>query len=478
MRRRDFLRSAAASAATLALPAAEEERPALADDDGRPNIVFILADDLGYGDLGCYGQRNVPTPNIDRLAAEGTRFTDFYAGSTVCAPSRCALFTGKHMGHARVRGNGELPLKPQDTTLAEVLKKAGYETALFGKWGLGPEGTDAVPTKRGFDTFFGFLNHVHAHNHFPSYLWRGEEKVPLKNVVPDEGKSGQGVATEKREFAPDLFTKEALAFLDAPRAAKPFFLFLSYNTPHANNEARREGMTVPRDEIYAEFNDREWPEPQKGFAAMMTRLDQHVGMILGKLQEKGLDRNTIVVFTSDNGPHREGGNDPTFFDSNGPYRGIKRDLYEGGIRVPFLVRWPARTPKNKTSAHPGYFPDLLPTFAELAGAAAPKDLDGVSIAPTLTGRGGQKKHKYLYWEFYEQGGAQAVRIDPKWKAVRAGVADPAAPIEVYDLEADPSEARNVAAHHPEISGYARSLFSEAHVPSPDWKVRPRQGQAR
>jgi Arylsulfatase A and related enzymes len=478
MRRRDFLRTAtgAAAAATLAatLPLDGADAAATAE---RPNLLFILADDLGYADLGCYGQRDLPTPNIDLLAREGTRFTSVYAGSTVCAPSRCCLLTGLHTGHATVRGNGDTTLPPEEVTLAKVLKAAGYETACIGKWGLGNEGTTGVPTKQGFDTFFGYLDHVHAHNHFPEHLWRGEEKLPLKNQVPDAGNRGQGKASVKAEYSNDLFTEEALKFLDAPRE-KPFFLYLSYTLPHANNEARQEGMEVPNDEIFAVFKDKAWPEPQKGFAAMIARLDQYVGRIAGKLREKGLDRNTLVIFTSDNGPHREGGNNPNFFDSNGSFRGIKRDLYEGGIRVPFIAWWPGRVPAGKASDHIGYFPDLLPTFAELAGAPPPKHRDGISMAPALLERGGQKQHTYLYWEFYERGGAQAVRIGKKWKAVRAGIAESKNPVEVYDLELDISEARDVASSRPEIAAYARSLMAEAHVPSPRWQVaapRPAAG---
>ena len=285
-----------------------------ADIAPRPNIVFIMADDLGYGDLGCYGQRQIKTPNLDRLASQGMRFTSCYAGSTVCAPSRCTLMTGLHTGHARIRSNARVPLEPEDITIAEILKGAGYATGIIGKWGLGEPETTGIPTRQGFDEWFGYLNQHHAHNYYPDYLWKNEQKVTLPNVVKDN------VATTRAVYSADLFTREALDFLDRHRR-EPFFLYLPFTLPHANNEAGKQGMEVPSD---APYSAEPWPQAQKNHAAMITYLDAHVGRILARLAELNLDENTIVFFTSDNGPHREGGADPEFFNSSGPLRGFKR----------------------------------------------------------------------------------------------------------------------------------------------------------
>ncbi len=336
---------------------------AFAAEFAKPNIVFILADDLGYGDLSCYGQTHFRTPNIDRLAAEGRRFTQFYAGSTVCAPSRCVLMTGLHTGHCFIRGNARLNLRPEDMTVAEVLKNAGYATGLFGKWGLGQEGSTGVPTQQGFDEFFGYLDQHHAHNYYPAFLHRGEERVPLKNVVPGEGDFGTGVATKKVEYSSDLILDEALGFVDRHKDG-PFFLYYAATLPHANNEGKKEGMEIPE---LGEFASKDWPAPQQGLAAMITKLDAGIGRLMEKLAENGLAENTLVMFSSDNGPHSEGGNDAEFFNSNGPLRGIKRAPYDGGIRVPFIARWPGKIPAGTTSDHIGYFGDLMATAAEVSG---------------------------------------------------------------------------------------------------------------
>lgn len=427
-----------------------------------PNVIFILADDLGYGDVGCYGQQRIKTPNLDRMAAEGMRFTQFYAGAPVCAPSRCVLMTGIHNGHGYIRGNAKTNLRPEDVTLAEVFKPAGYTTGLIGKWGLGHEGSEGVPTRQGFDYFFGYLDQTHAHNYYPTFLLRNEARVLLKNVVPNEGPVGQGKASEKREYSHDLMAEDALAWIDRNRE-RPFFLYLAFTLPHANNEARQEGMEVPD---LGEYAGLDWPENQKRHAAMISRLDRDIGRVLARLKQHGLDERTLVLFSSDNGPHREGGNDPDFNDSNGSLRGIKRALYEGGIRVPTIARWPGKIRAGVTSEHVGYFPDLMPTLAELTGQRPPKH-DGVSFLPTLLGRGEQKPHPFLYWEFYEQGGSQGARVGD-WKAVSKPWG---APLELYDLKEDLGETRNVAAQHPEVVERMQAVLRREHVPSPLWKVR-------
>ncbi len=440
-----------------------------------PNIIVILADDLGYGDLGCYGQKRIETPKIDRLAKEGMRFTDFYAGCTVCAPSRCVLMTGKHMGHCWVRGNAGQQnrliqcLREEDVTVAEVLRQAGYATALCGKWGLGEEGTAGVPTKQGFDHFFGYLNQHHAHNYYPAYLFRGEQRVPLKNIVPGEGDFGSGVASKKVEYSSDLITSEALQWIDARAKAhpdQPFFLYFAATLPHANNEGGKEGMEVPD---LGQYANTDWPPAQKAHAAMISRLDRDVGRLMEKLTTLGIDDNTLVLFSSDNGPHREGGNDPDFNDSNGPLRGIKRDLTEGGIRVPFIARWPGHIQAGSTSDFVGNFADMLPTLADLAAVPQsdlPAKLDGLSIAPTLAGRTNeQKQHDYLYWAFYERGGAQAARKG-KWKAVEQPLRSP---VRLYDLATDIGEEHDLAAEHPEIVASLNAAMKAAYEPNENWK---------
>jgi arylsulfatase A-like enzyme len=451
--------------------------PVLAADPPRlPNIVFILADDLGYGDLGCYGQKRIRTPHLDRMAKEGMRFTQFYAGSTVCAPSRCALMTGLHTGHCFIRGNARENLRPTDVTVARILKEAGYTTGLVGKWGLGHEGSTGVPTRQGFDSFYGYLDQGHAHNYYPAFLMRNEKRERLNNEVPQQGRGpfGTGVATKKVQYSHDLLVKEALDFLDRNRnrnRAKPFFLYLAFTLPHANNEAKNKGMEVPDLGIY---KDRDWPEPQKGHAAMITRLDAGVGAVLARLKQHGLDDNTIVFFSSDNGPHKEGGNDPLFNRSSGPLRGHKRDLTEGGIRVPFIARWPGKVPAGSTSDFVGAFWDVLPTLAELGGVAdkVPRNLDGLSFVPTLLGhkdrdRERQKQHADLYWAFYERGGGRALRMG-KWKAVQQPINTP---IRLYDLDTDLGETKDVAAQHADIVARMKKRMDESDTPSERWKFK-------
>ena len=443
--RRSFLASSAAAAA-YSQPSGR-----------RPNIVFVLADDLGYGNLGCYGAKQVRTPNLDRMAAEGMRFTQAYAGSTVCAPSRCCLMTGFHTGHARTRGNKypDLPLRPQDLTVTELLKSAGYRTGLFGKWSLGQLGSTGYPTRKGFDEWFGFFSQTHAHNYYPEHLLDGETAYLARG----------NFGAKKGEYAHDLFTQWAMGFLDR-NDARPFFLKLAYTIPHANNEMGRDtgnGMEVPSTDPYSGEN---WPAPEKGFAAMVTRLDADVGKLFAKLKQIGQDNNTLVIFTSDNGPHREGGHDPEFFNDNGPLRGIKRDLYEGGIRVPFITRWPGVIRPGAVSDHVCAFWDFLPTAAEIAGRPAPAGIDGISFLPALQGNA-QPKHDYLYWEFHERGFHQAVR-QGDWKAVRLG---PDKAIELYDLATDIGEQSDVAARNPEVVRRLEQLMREARTESPDWPRR-------
>ncbi len=436
----------------------------------RPNVILILADDLGYGDIGPFGQKRIATPALDQLAGEGTVFTDVYAAAPVCAPSRCALLTGLHTGHARVRGNaGDRPrqppalaLQPEDVTLAQLFRRANYVTGAVGKWGLGDAGPEAsgMPTRQGFDSFFGYLNQTHAHNSYPSFLWRNEARIRLPNEVPQEGPLGTGVSSNRAVFAEDLFIQETLDFIRTNRD-RPFFLYFAPTLPHANNESLPVGMEIP---ALGEYAARDWPEAEKRFAAVVTRLDADVGRMLALLRELNLDQNTVVIFTSDNGAHREGGHDPDFFQSSGPLRGIKRDLSEGGIRVPAIVRWPGQSPAGSREATPWGLVDLFATFADLAGVAAPPN-DGASVLPLWRGRRQPAlEERPLYWEFYERGFQQAGRIG-RWKAIKPS-ADGA--MELYDLSSDLFEKRNVAAGHPQLVERFEALFAAEHTPSPFW----------
>jgi len=441
-------------------------------DRSQPNIVYIMADDLGYGDLGCYGQKLIQTPHIDRLAKHGMRFTDFYAGSTVCAPSRCVLMTGLHTGHCYIRGNGKDNLRPQDVTVAEVLKRADYATGQIGKWGLGHEGTTGLPTRQGFDFFYGYLDQHQAHLYYPTFLVKNEKRVKLRNIVPDEGKWGQGVASKKIDYSPALMIKETLGFIDSHKDER-FFLYLSYTLPHANNEATRktgDGTAVPDHGIY---KDKKWTKQNKGQAAMVTYLDQMVGQVIKRLDDHGLSENTIIFFTSDNGPHSEGGNNVGFFDANGPVTGIKRAMYEGGIRVPMIVQWPGHVKAGSTTALMAGAVDFMATAAEIAGVKLNTPTDGISFLPTLLGKDDQqKKHDYLYWEFYEQGSKQALRAG-KWKAVRRPMIT--GPIELYDLSEDIAEKNDLAKRYPEIVSSFDLKFTEAHAPNKRWRS---SGKAR
>ena len=420
----------------------------------RPNIVFILADDLGYGDLSCYGQQTLETPNLDRMAAEGLRFARHYAGMTVCAPSRCVLMTGMHTGHAAVRTNRDPPMADSTATLASVLKSAGYVTGGFGKWGIGYTIPEDDPNRKGFDHFYGYVDMFHAHNFFPPFLVRDGRREPLDNdLIPgsDDGPSsgrGNGVAQNPRDYAPEFILNEALRFIDA-NADDRFFLYLALNTPHANNEGGRgdfrRGMEVPD---FGPFENRDWPIEEKGFARMIHDIDSTVAQVIAKLHQHGIADNTLVIFSSDNGPHQEGGHRVDFFDSNGPLRGHKRDLYEGGIRVPTIAWWPGKIAAGRVTGHLSGFQDYLPTFCELAGIELP-ETDGLSLLPTLLGHeDDQQRHQALFFEFYEGGGKQAI-VTEQWKAVRLNWIDqPDGPLELYDLNADTGEQQDVAAKHP------------------------------
>jgi len=465
--RREFLKTVALGATGVGAASLVSGCASLAPKGSsrrKPNIIFILADDLGYGDLGCYGQQAIRTPNIDKMAAEGMIFTDHYAGSTVCAPSRCCLMTGKHTGHALIRANGRVPLPPSEVTVAELLKRAGYTTGIIGKWGLGEPETTGIPNRQGFDYWFGYLNQRHAHNYYPEYLWRNAEKVPLDNEVRPVNPPG-GVATKRVQYSHDLFAIEALSFVERNQH-DPFFLYLAFTIPHANNEARNEGMEVPS---YGPYADENWPEPQKGHAAMITRMDGDIGRLFDKLRALGIDEDTLVLFSSDNGPHKEGGGDPAFFTSSGPLRGYKRALYEGGIRVPLIARWPGKIEPGSGTDHVSAFWDFLPTCCDLVNVAPPEGIDGLSMLPTLLGNPGkQRQHRFLYWEFHEQGKKQAVRMGD-WKGVRLNVAkNPEGPIELYHLDADPGETTDLAADYPEIVAQITGIMDTARMPSEHW----------
>lgn len=416
----------------------------------KPNVIYIMADDLGYGDLGCYGQKRIRTPNIDRMAAEGMRFTQAYAGSTVCAPSRCALMTGLHTGHCYIRGNKEIkpegqePMPAGTFTVGDLMRQAGYETACVGKWGLGGPGSEGVPNKMGFNYYFGYLCQRQAHNYYPDHLWRNEQRVNL------DGKT----------WSHALLTDEALNFVKENKD-RPFFLYLAYTIPHAE-------LQIPSDEPYG---SEPWPPGERRFAAMITRMDSDVGRLLQLLKQEGIDDQTLVFFTSDNGAQQEGKDHhkAAFFDSSGPLRGIKRDLYEGGIRIPMIARWPGHVPAGAVSDQVWAFWDFLPTMAQLAGEPSPKGIDGISMLPALLGRP-QQNHKYLYWEFHEGGFDQAIRMGD-WKAVRHGLH---APIELYDLKTDLSEKHDVAAEHPDIVKRMNETFAAARTDSKLFPIRERR----
>jgi arylsulfatase A-like enzyme len=416
--------------------------------------------------VGCYGQEKIKTPNLDRLAAEGMRFTQCYAGTAVCAPSRAALMTGRHTGHTRVRGNAEMPLAADETTVAEVLKKAGYRTGAVGKWGLGLEDSPSTPDKRGFDEWVGYLSQTHAHDYYPTQLWRYSSlEQPVLSALPLDA----NLYANKGLYSHDLFTRAATNFIRVSKNLS-FFLYLAYTIPHAQNELKDKGMVVPSD---APYSSQDWPQPEKNKAAMITRMDTDIGLILQQLKHLKIDTNTVIFFTSDNGPHKEGGVDPAFFHSSGPLRGIKRDLYEGGIRVPMIVRWPGKVQRDVVSDQVWAFWDFLPTAAEIAGARPPEKIDGISFLPTLLGQAQTNQHEFLYWEFHENGSKQAVRAGD-WKAVRL---TPDASLELYNLKTDPGEAVNLADRNPEVVARIEAYLKAARTESERWPLRTARDEA-
>jgi arylsulfatase A len=444
----------------------------------KPNIVYVMADDLGYGDVGCYGQEIIRTPNIDQLAAEGIRFTQHYSGSTVCAPSRGVLMTGLHTGHAEVRGNGQVepygqtPISDTAITVAELLKKAGYTTGLIGKWGLGVETTSGFPLDQGFDFFYGYVDQVLAHNYYPEYLWRNNEKVYLANEVKylDSTAWHDGLgsySTKKVDYSHDLFTNEALAFIERNKE-EPFYLYLAYTIPHNNGEA----LPGKKQEVpdYGMYAVEDWASDTMGYAAMITRMDKDIGALVNTIDSLGLDEHTLIIFTSDNGPMQEETHGHTaFFNSNAHLRGGKRDLYEGGIRVPLVARWTNYIASNKVSNHISASWDFLPTACEVAGVEVPKAVDGISYLPALLGDE-QNQHEYLYWEFPSQGGKQALRKGD-WKIVRLNLSNGAdTRTELYNLREDPGETRNVATENQEILEEMLKLADEARTYDAAWKL--------
>jgi len=456
-----------ASVAALSCSQKNKEKPL-------PNIVFILADDLGYGDLSCYGQQKFSTPNIDRLAGQGLLFRQHYTGCTVSAPSRSSLMTGLHTGHTPIRGNknwepeGNWPLPASSVTIAEILKARGYTTGAFGKWGLGYIDTEGDPNVQGFDEFFGFNCQTLAHNYYPDHLWHNHEKI----LLPENDSS------KKVLYSADLIHKAALNFIESNKD-KPFFLFYPTTIPHAELFAKDNYMEKFRGKFIPEKSFKgtddgpkfrhgpygSQPEGHAAFAAMIAELDDYVGEILSQITKLGLEKNTIIILASDNGPHLEAGADPDYFNSNGELRGYKRDMYEGGIRTPLLVKWPGIIKEGTTTDHISAFWDIMPTIAEITGSETPAGIDGISFLPTLLGKKGQKEHESLYWEFHEQGGKIALRMG-NWKAVKRDIdKTPQQPTELYDLSVDIGEINNIASSNPEIVKKMEELMKQAHKPS-------------
>jgi len=463
--------------ATFACTNPKQKKVTLSEVEGKPNIIYILADDLGYGDLSCYGQTNFSTPNIDKLAENGMRFTQHYSGSTVCAPSRSALMTGQHTGHTFIRGNkevqpeGQFPLEDKAVTMAEALKEVGYTTGAFGKWGLGSPGSEGDPNNQGFDEFYGYNCQRIGHHYYPYHMWHNQEKIML------EGNKGKGTG----EYGPENIQQYALKFLEDNKN-KPFFMYYPSIIPHAELYAPEEYMAKYRGKFLPEKeykgvddgeNFRLGPygsqkECHAAFAAMVDYLDMQVGEIVTKLKELGIYENTLIIFTSDNGPHQEGGANPDYFNSNGPLKGYKRDLYEGGIRVPMIATWEGKIKPGTETDHISAFWDVFPTVAEITGTQTPDNIDGISFLPTLLGEE-QKKHDYLYWEFHERGGRQAIRKGD-WKLVVYNVLDPKkTKTELYNLAEDIGEENNIADQHPDLVKELVELLKSSRTESEVYK---------
>jgi arylsulfatase A len=441
----------------------------------KPNVIYIIADDLGYGDLSVYGQTNFSTPNIDTIAKKGTLFKQHYSAAPVCAPARGSLMTGMHVGHGAVRGNSEIqpegqqPMPADTFMMAHMFKKAGYATGAFGKWGLGAPGSASEPLKMGFDRFYGFNCQRLAHHYYPYFLWNDNQRDMLWG----------NFGLETREYAPDLIQEQALRFVERNKD-RPFFLYYAMIQPHAEMFAPEKHMAkyrgkFPPEKPYKgvdsgpEFRKKEYgsqAEPHAAFAAMVETMDENVGALMAKLEELGIADNTLIILTSDNGPHQEGGNDPDYFKSSGGLRGNKRDLYEGGIRVPMIACWPGNIPAGTVSDHISGFQDVLPTMADVTGQPIPKGIDGISFLPTLLQKGRQDQHDYLYWEFHELNGRVGIRKG-NWKAVRYNVSvDPNSPLELYDLAKDPGEKNNIAAQNQEVVRELDQLIKSARTVSP------------
>lgn len=438
----------------------------------KPNFIYILADDLGYSDIGSYGGKIIKTPELDALRDEGMKFTQHYSGSTVCAPTRCVLMTGKHTGHATIRGNGGPNLNPEDVTIAELLKTKGYRTGIIGKWGLGEAGSEGVPNKQGFDFWYGYLNQRNAHHYYPPFLWRNQEK----EMFPDNPEN-------RDHYSHDLFTGEAIRFIQENKE-QPFFLYLAYTIPHVDLDVPDDSSqpyleTIKEDKVYGKPGGQHYrysKTPRATFAGMVSRLDRDVGKIKKFVDALGIGEETLIIFSSDNGPTSAGGADPDFFDGNGPFRGIKRDLFEGGIRVPMIARWKGHIKPGTTTDHISAHWDVLATLCSLAGMdkqSLPQQ-DGISFAPTLLNSGSQKSHEYLYWEFYEQGGKQAIRYQD-WKGVRLQLNNnPKAPIHLFNLAQDPAESQDVASDNPEMIRKLNALLRTARTDSKHYQWKPRR----
>jgi len=485
--RRSFLKKLGAGTTVLGFPYLMCRRK---QPDQKPNIIYILADDLGYGELGCYGQTKIRTPNIDNLAAEGMRFTQHYSGSPVCAPSRCVLLTGKHTGHTYIRGNDEMPergdvwrdpelegqrpIPAGTTTIGKLLQEAGYTTAAIGKWGLGGPGSTGEPNKQGFDHWYGYLCQRVAHNYYPTHLWRNGEKHILDGnpyfyahqKLPEDRDPYDKESYEEysgEQYSLDLMVEEALWFIRKNKN-RPFFLYLPFTVPHVSLQVPEDSLkkyegVFPETPYKGEEGYLPHPAPRAAYAAMITRMDKGIGRIMELLNTLGLDENTLVMFSSDNGPTFNGGTDSEFFNSAGIFRGLKVSLYEGGIRVPMIARFPGMIVSGSVSDHVSAFWDILPTVTDLIGREAPGDIDGISILPTLSGQPDkQKKHEYLYWEL---NGRQAVRLGD-WKAQRKGVDGK---IELYNLKDDIGEKRDVSDDNPEIVARIEEIMGDARTES-------------